>query len=74
MHCLRCKEWAHENGAEFEGLAGNFVTSASALCELVLIVTINEIALLCPGLPVVIEKINKTYPFCLFINPGYCIC
>ena len=36
-----------------------YVTSANALCELVLIVTINKIALFCPELPVVIEKSKR---------------
>jgi len=40
-----------------------YVTSASALCEFVLIVTINEIASFCPGLPVVIEKSTKRLHF-----------
>jgi len=36
-----------------------YVTTWSALCELVLIVMINEIALFCPGLPAEIEKSTK---------------
>jgi len=36
-----------------------YVTSWSALCELMLIVMINEIALFCPGLPAEIEKSTK---------------
>ena len=51
-----------------------YVTSASALCELVLIVMINEIALFCPGLPAEIEKSTKHLLFSLFISQGYFIC
>jgi len=50
-----------------------YVTSASALCEFVLIVMISEIALFCPGLPAEIEKSTK-HLFWLFISSGYFIC
>jgi hypothetical protein len=33
-----------------------YLTSASAWCELVLILMMNEIALFCPGLPAEIEE------------------
>jgi hypothetical protein len=36
-----------------------YVTSASAFCELVLIIMKKEIALFCPGLPADIEKSTK---------------
>ena len=44
-----------------------YVTSASALCELMLIVMINEIALFCPGLPAEIEKSTEHLYFGLLL-------
>jgi hypothetical protein len=68
--CIACgrvgpRKWCWS----FKGLLVTlYVTLASALCELVLIVMINEIALFYRGLPAEVEKSTKRLVFWLLLN------